>query len=93
MPNVGDFGFCQATVYRQGKHSFSPCGKPGVYIEEIYEMSQPGHAGVRIRCVCANCGAESTHSCIKCRIILHDWSIKHIESECHLNTIKAVINS
>ena len=93
MPNEGDFGFCEAMIYDCIEHGYHRCNKPGVFIAEIYEMSQPGHMSIRIRCVCVNCGAESTYSCIKCRMTLHDWSSKHSDQECQSNIIKVVIDS
>ena len=90
---VGDFGFCQATIYRQGEYAFFPCGNPGVYIEEKYEMQQPGYFSTRIRCVCAECGSESTYCCIKCKVILHEWSPKHSEFDCNSSIVKHVMNS
>jgi len=89
FPKIGEFGFC--TAMDHGKE-WNVCKTAGVFIEEHYEMSQPGHIGTRIRCVCAEHGSESTNCCIRCGVILHEWSSTHTKTECDNHVLNKVMN-
>lgn len=93
---VGEYGTCVAqewTHHKNGDYGSSKiCHAPGVYIEEIYEMSQPGYQNIRIRCICADHGSETTYCCIKCRKLMYDWSPTHTKNECNINIVRNVMD-